>query len=778
MVVRILFRSSLVAALFIGLLLSISVTADTVGSVRLFTLLPQNTLTLTRSTVGDGMRPIRYHSTELHQLPQGSTVRLSLNESLDISLTHDHTVDNPSGSRTWVGRLTGFPASYRAIITDDGEHVHGRIMTPRGVYWLETSEDGAQWLHNPRASGLQPTPFGDDAMVPPYEVLDSESALPTRELRSLSDPSSTEQATVDVLIAYTPGLVSRLGAGLPARLEQLVAVANQAYTDSGINMRLRLVHTVQVNYSDTLDNNQALSDITPISQHPTPPEVAMLGSLRDQYGADLVALIRPYDRLQDRGCGLAWLLGVGQGQLSIQRDAPYGYAVVSDGTSGQFFCADTTLVHELGHNMGSEHDRATAAATQGSSGGLFDYSYGHGIEGTFGTIMSYIDPEVALFSSPAVSCVPGQPCGVDHTAVNSADNVRSINNVRFQVAAFRDTEIVDPIDPIDSDPTFLLSVTTTGTGSGTVSSSPSGINCGSLCSVEFNQNTAVTLTANPASGSTFAGWSGACSGTSSCAVTMTQNRNITATFNITFNIDADIEVMQQYYLAYYARPADLDGLADWLRLIQAASSERERLEVLDTIRASFGSPSQAEFVGLYGDNVGVDAFFDSAYANILNRTEQDAAARAYWLGTLTDQTQAYQNAGRSMADAEAYARADLLSLLINAALAFPGTRDYDTFTNKQRMAAYATQHITPTTPNDFLEHVKVLLANPEIHTLSEAQLYAAVDELLSSASVATSTSTPAQDAPTWTATTATEELPLLSTALWSDLLRERRHAHR
>ena len=57
-------------------------------------------------------------------------------------------------------------------------------------------------------------------------------------------------------------------------------------------------------------------------------------------------------------------------------------------------------------------------------------------------------------------------------------------------------------------------------------------------------------------------------------------------------------------------------------------------------------------------------------------------------------------------------------------------------------------------------------------------MYAAVDELLSSASVATSTSTPAQEALTWTATTATEELPLLSTALWSDLLRERRHAHR
>jgi List-Bact-rpt repeat protein len=76
---------------------------------------------------------------------------------------------------------------------------------------------------------------------------------------------------------------------------------------------------------------------------------------------------------------------------------------------------------------------------------------------------------------------------------------------------------------------FALTVTLTGSGSGTVTSSPAGINCGIDCSEAYATGTEVTLTATPASGSTFAGWSGACTGTS-CKVTMSQARSVTATF--------------------------------------------------------------------------------------------------------------------------------------------------------------------------------------------------------------------------------------------------------
>ncbi|WP_156890762.1 InlB B-repeat-containing protein [Meiothermus rufus] len=81
-------------------------------------------------------------------------------------------------------------------------------------------------------------------------------------------------------------------------------------------------------------------------------------------------------------------------------------------------------------------------------------------------------------------------------------------------------------------PTFALTVNKNGTGSGTVTSSPTGINCGATCSASFTQGTTVTLNAVPASGSVFAGWSGGgCSGTGTCTVTMNAAQTVTATFN-------------------------------------------------------------------------------------------------------------------------------------------------------------------------------------------------------------------------------------------------------
>ena len=78
-----------------------------------------------------------------------------------------------------------------------------------------------------------------------------------------------------------------------------------------------------------------------------------------------------------------------------------------------------------------------------------------------------------------------------------------------------------------------LELTLLGAGTGTVTSSPPGIDCGSACLAQFEDGTSVTLTASAAAGSSFAGWSGACSGTSTtCTVSMTQARSVTATFTL------------------------------------------------------------------------------------------------------------------------------------------------------------------------------------------------------------------------------------------------------
>ena len=76
--------------------------------------------------------------------------------------------------------------------------------------------------------------------------------------------------------------------------------------------------------------------------------------------------------------------------------------------------------------------------------------------------------------------------------------------------------------------TYALTVSTSG--SGTVTSTDGDISCGSSCNHSYTSGTSVTLNASAASGWTFSGWSGACSGTGSCAITMTQAQSATATF--------------------------------------------------------------------------------------------------------------------------------------------------------------------------------------------------------------------------------------------------------
>ena len=78
---------------------------------------------------------------------------------------------------------------------------------------------------------------------------------------------------------------------------------------------------------------------------------------------------------------------------------------------------------------------------------------------------------------------------------------------------------------------FTLTVAKTGIGRGTVTSSPQGINCGTGCSSDFVVGTVVTLTASPALGSLFTGWSGcdAVNG-STCTVAMNAMRSVSANF--------------------------------------------------------------------------------------------------------------------------------------------------------------------------------------------------------------------------------------------------------
>ena len=82
--------------------------------------------------------------------------------------------------------------------------------------------------------------------------------------------------------------------------------------------------------------------------------------------------------------------------------------------------------------------------------------------------------------------------------------------------------------------TFTLATSTTGPGTGTVTSYPGTIDCGtggSFCSVTYPAGATVVLNAEADLDSTFGAWSGSCSGSGSCQVTMNSNQSVNAQFN-------------------------------------------------------------------------------------------------------------------------------------------------------------------------------------------------------------------------------------------------------
>jgi hypothetical protein len=86
-----------------------------------------------------------------------------------------------------------------------------------------------------------------------------------------------------------------------------------------------------------------------------------------------------------------------------------------------------------------------------------------------------------------------------------------------------------------------LTVSKSGTGQGTVSSSPAGISCGTDCTQTYTSGTVVTLSAAAASGSKFAGWSGGgCTGTATCSLSGNTSISVQATFSLVYKLSMTV----------------------------------------------------------------------------------------------------------------------------------------------------------------------------------------------------------------------------------------------
>ena len=410
-----------------------------------------------------------WHAVELseaHALRSIATGMLLLTgpNGLPIRLRYERHVEHVDGNWTWVGRdergtsaiLTfGEKAAFGAIPYNATETL--RVTTARGRAWLvETDREklAARAMQNKRVRK-------PDYLVPP-RIAGTDGAAPATASGQAAVSGGTAPV-VDLLLGYTPGFAAMLGGSSQAvtRLNNLVEITNQIYLNSNINAQVRLVSTLQVNYPDNTSNEVALEQLTGTDgtapgNVPVPASLTPLRAAREQTAADLVSLVRRFNEPEHGGCGIAWLIGGGQTEITRDYEL-FGYSVVSDSQGenypdGGYYCFDATLAHELGHNMGAQHDMETARGDNGSlepeEYGRFPYSFGYKA-GNYFTVMAYGDSGQILawvFSSPE-STYCGTPCGV----ANQADNARGLRQTIPIIATFR-TPVIRPVrNDVDGD---------------------------------------------------------------------------------------------------------------------------------------------------------------------------------------------------------------------------------------------------------------------------------------------------------------------------------------
>jgi Fe-S cluster biogenesis protein NfuA len=177
------------------------------------------------------------------------------------------------------------------------------------------------------------------------------------------------------------------------------------------------------------------------------------------------------------------------------------------------FVSDGSIVGDGGY-----FDNLEVACTSGAPSGTTDYQL---LQGT-----SMATPHVTGVVGLVLAAKPNLNVAQIRDAIlNTGVPVPALNGF---VSTGRRLNAFNAVSSI-MQATFTVAVTKNGTGTGTVTSNPAGIDCGGICNVHFNQGTMVSLFVSADPGSIFAGWSGACSGTGACVVS--SNATVTATFN-------------------------------------------------------------------------------------------------------------------------------------------------------------------------------------------------------------------------------------------------------
>lgn len=352
------------------------------------------------------------------QKRSASRLRLNLFPDLDTVLHVERTDFLPEGRYVARGVVEGEPGSL-VLISADGDVLAATISIPgKEAIKVRYLGGGLHEVVQLDSSQFRPC----NPLIPELsKISDSAKSKASLTPKSQATGAATSTSVLDIMVVYTSAAKTGAGgdAGIRSLINLAVAEANDTYVRSLVAAELNLVYAGEVTYTETGD---ATTDLTRL-QNPADGQLDGVHTLRNQYGADLVCL---FTEAMNYYAGLGYVMNPPRTGF-----ADHAFSVVRRMyANGQYVFA-----HEIGHNLGCQHDRNNATAT-----GSFAYSYGHrfiaGIT-TYRTVMAYA-PGVPIphFSNPSVT-YKGVATGVPAGQTTAADNAQTLNLTVPVAAGFR-----------------------------------------------------------------------------------------------------------------------------------------------------------------------------------------------------------------------------------------------------------------------------------------------------------------------------------------------------
>ena len=360
------------------------------------------------------------------------TLRLNLFDDVTPTLKRTSVSARAAGGYTWEGIVPG-QAIHEALLSVKNGQISGRVQLNNKLFSIDPVAGATHWITEVDSSSFPPEA---PPRVRPQNR--TESTQPAPKPADGASEAAEAATIVRVLVAYTTRARQEAGgtAGMEAKIDQAIDLANQAYARGGIPMRLRLAGSMAVPYNEgngTPDRfGTNLEDLTDGQQFAT------VRTRRNQTNADLVALLRsdPANCGTQCVCGLAWFPGGGAMPTPSAATRETGFSVTAHGC-----ITNLSFHHELGHNMGLNHDRYVS-----NPAGTSIYNFGFvNFQKRVRTIMAYNNycaergqncTRINWFSSPTIRATGDVVIGRARNTAGAADNTLRLKQTRTPISQY------------------------------------------------------------------------------------------------------------------------------------------------------------------------------------------------------------------------------------------------------------------------------------------------------------------------------------------------------